>query len=161
MKVIIVSGTPGTGKTKIAKLISKEIKYKYIDLNLLIKSRRLFDYFDKKRKSNVVDIKKLNRFIIKFIKKWKTNLVFDSHLSHFIPKKYVNLCIIAKCDIKKLKSRLIKRKYNKLKIKENIESEIFNVCLNEAKEIGHNIIVIDTTKGVKDINIKNLLQICK
>ncbi len=161
MKVIIVSGTPGTGKTKIAKLISKEIKYKYIDLNLLIKSRRLFDYFDKKRKSNVVDIKKLNRFIIKFIKKSKTNLVFDSHLSHFIPKKYVNLCIIAKCDIKKLKSRLIKRKYNKLKIKENIESEIFNVCLNEAKEIGHNIIVIDTTKGVKDINIKNLLQICK
>ena len=161
MNVIIVSGTPGTGKTKVAKLISKKYNYKYIDVNSLIKSKKLFDYFDKKRNSRVVETNKLNKFLIDLINKLNTNMILDSHLSHFLPRKYVNLCIITKCDTKTLMARLKKRGYNKLKIKENIESEIFNVCLNEAKENGHNILVIDTTKGVKNINIKNLLQMCK
>ena len=39
MKVIIVSGTPGTGKTRIAKLISKNSSYIYIDVNKLIKTK--------------------------------------------------------------------------------------------------------------------------
>ncbi|MBS3171403.1 adenylate kinase family protein [Candidatus Woesearchaeota archaeon] len=157
MKVIIVSGTPGTGKTRIAKLISKNSSYIYIDVNKLIKTNKIFDSYDKKRKCYIVDTKKLNKLLINFIKKPKFNLILDSHLSHFLPKKYVNLCIITKCNLKVLKSRLNKRKYNNLKIKENLESEIFNVCLSEALQNKHNVIVIDTSKGVKHINIKQLL----
>ena len=161
MKVIIVSGTPGTGKTKIAKLIARRSNFKYIDVNKLIKNEKIFDSYDKKRKCYIVDIKKLNKFLIRFIKKSKTNLILDSHLSHFLPKRCVDLCIITKSNIKILKSRLKKRNYNRLKLKENLESEIFNLCLNEAKELNHNIIVIDTSKAVKHINIKHILKYIK
>lgn len=157
-KIIIVSGTPGTGKTRVAKLVSGNSNFKYININKLIKLNKIFNSYDKKRKCYVIDIKKLNKSLIKLITNSKENLILDSHLSHFLPKKYVNLCIITKCSIKKLKTRLKKRRYNKLKLKENIESEIFNVCLIEAKENNHKILVIDTTKGVKKVNIKYLLN---
>lgn len=145
MKVIIVTGTPGTGKTLIAKKIAKIMNYKYLDVTKLIKKNKIFDDFDKKRKCYVIDTKKLNKFLISLIKKSKDNLVIDSHLSHFLPKKYVNLCIVTKCELKILKKRLQKRKYSKEKIKENLQSEIFDICLNEAKENKHKIIIFNTT----------------
>lgn len=150
--IIIISGTPGTGKTEVAKLIAKKKKLKYIDVNKLIKENKLYEKYDKKLKTYIVNPKKLNSFLIKLIKKEK-NLVIDSHLAHYLPKKYVDLCIITKCDLKILKKRLEKRKYSKEKIRENLDSEIFDVCLREAEEIGHKIKVVDTTKGLKNIKI--------
>ena len=40
-KAIIVSGCVGTGKSKIAKKISKEKNYKYVDITKLIKKYNL------------------------------------------------------------------------------------------------------------------------
>jgi len=158
MKTIIVSGSVGSGKTTIAKKLSKKLNYKYIDVSKIIKKEKLFDYYDKKRKCSVVDIKKLNKFLIKKIKDSKKDQIIDSHMSHHLPKKYVDLCIITKCDIKELSKRLKKRKYTKTKIKENIECEIFNVCEEEAKILNHDIFVIDTTKGINISTIANSVK---
>ena len=43
-----------------------------------------------------------------------------------------------------LKKRLEKRGYSKQKIRENMDAEIFDVCLNEAKEEGHKIKIVRT-----------------
>lgn len=144
MKIIIVTGTPGTGKTTFAKRIAKKNNYDYLDVNEIIKKYKLSEGYDKKMKTHLVDTNKLNKTLIKIIKETKKSLVIDSHLSHYLPKKYVSLCYVIKCDLKKLKKRLNKRKYSRSKIKENLDVEIFDVCLNEAKEIGHKIKVITT-----------------
>jgi adenylate kinase len=144
MKAIVVSGTPGTGKTRLAKALAKNKNYEYVDVNKLIKEKKLYDSYDRKRKCNVVDIKKLNKFLIRLIGESKKKLVIDSHLSHYLPKKYVEFCIITKCNLKKLKKRLEKRGYSKSKVRENLDSEIFDICLNEAKEMGHKIKTIKT-----------------
>ena len=162
MKTIIVSGTPGTGKTEIAKTLAKKLEYKYIDVNKLIKENNLSDGYDNEKKCEIVDAKKLSRFLSGFIKKSKQNLVIDSHLAHYLPKKYVDICIITKCDLKELKKRLEKRKYSKAKIRENLDSEIFDICLNEAIEKSHTILIIDTTgkkaNKVLDKEIISILQ---
>src|SRR3989344_3218410 len=46
--------------------------------------------------------------------------------------------------LKKVKKRLEKRGYNKLKIRENLDAEIFDVCYEEAKELGHKVEVIES-----------------
>jgi len=69
------------------------------------------------------------------------------------------LCIVTKCDLKKLESRLKKRKYSQSKIRENLDAEIFDVCLNEAKENGHKIMVVDTTKRVDIKNITDKIKV--
>jgi len=147
--ITIVTGTPCTGKTTVAKRLAREKHAKYIDVNKVIKEKRLAGGYDRKRKCYIVDIKKLNFALIKIIKearKSKENLVIDSHLSHYLPKNYVNLCIITKCGLKELKKRLEKRNYSKAKVRENLDAEIFDVCLVEAKEFGHKIRVVDSSK---------------
>ena len=142
---IIVTGNPATGKTTIAKKIAKQKNLKYIDVNELIKENKLYSYYNEKDKSYVVDVKKLNKFLINLIKKNK-KVVLDSHLTHYLPVKYVDECIVTKCNLKELKKRLEKRKYSKEKIKNNLDCEIFDVCRIEALENKHKVKVVDTSK---------------
>lgn len=169
MKVIIVTGTPCTGKTTIAKNLARYLRvselatsslahksrlnFLYLDVNKIIKKYNLIEEYDKKRKCNVVDEKKLVKILIRKIKNLRSKrkffgIIIDSHLSHFLSKKYVDLCIVTKCNLKVLQKRLKKRGYNKDKIRENLDCEIFDVCYNEAVEMGHEVIVVDTTNGV-------------
>lgn len=151
IKAVIVTGTSGTGKTLIAKRLSKLFKLIYVDVNDLIKKNKLFDEYDKKFKTRLVDVKKLNKFLIYLIKTSKEILIIDSHLSHYLPKKYVKLCIVTKCDLKILRKRLKKRKYNQKKIDENMEAEILRTCYMEALENKHKITEIDTSE-IRKIN---------
>ncbi len=151
MKVIIVSGTPGTGKTTIAKKTAKEKGYEYIDVNKVIEKEKLSEGYDKKRDTKIIDIERLNKAVIRLIENKKKErikgIIIDSHLSHYLPKKYVDLCIITKCDLKALKKRLEKRGYSKAKIRENMDAEIFDTCRIEAEERGHKIKIINTQKS--------------
>jgi adenylate kinase len=146
MATIIVSGTPGTGKSSVARKLAKKLGYRYINVKRLLQKYKLKEKYDSKRKSWVVDEKKLAKALEKLIKESKSGLVIDSHLSHFISPKLVDLCVITKCELKALERRLRRRGYSKNKIRENLDCEIFDICLNEAQEIGHKIRIIDTTK---------------
>ena len=149
MKVIIVSGSIASGKTTLARLIAKKYHAIYINVNDLIKNYKLYSSYNKKLESFNVNVNKLNKFLINLIKNSKNNLVLDSHLTHYLPSKYVDLCYVTKCELKELKKRLEKRKYSKEKIRENLDAEILDVCLTEALENKHKVKIIDTTKGVK------------
>lgn len=159
MKVITITGSVGTGKTTLAKKLAKRLNYKYIDVNKVIKENKLEESYDRKKKCHVVDIKKLNKSLINEINQYKDKkvkgIIIDSHLSYCLPKKYVDLCIVTKCDLKELQRRLKNKRYSKEKIRENLDCEIFDICLNEAKEAKHAIFVVNTTKG---INIKYVLK---
>lgn len=150
-KVIIITGTPGTGKTYLAKKLSLLLQYKHIDVNKLVKTHHLYDSYDRKKDTFVVDLKLLNPFLIRLIKSTTKGLIIDSHMSHFLPCKYVDICIVCKCDLKTLTKRLEKRPYSKAKIRENLDSEIFDICLHEAEEQNHSPIVVDCSKKA-DLN---------
>ncbi|MFA5175834.1 MAG: AAA family ATPase [Candidatus Nanoarchaeia archaeon] len=144
MKVIIISGSVATGKTTLAKKLVKKFKADYISIKDFAIENKLGFY--NKKKEYEIDVEKLNKKLIEVIKKTKKNLIIDGHLAHYLSSKYVDLCIITKCDLKELKKRLLKRNYSQEKIRENLDVEIFDVCLVEASELGHKIKVIDTSK---------------
>lgn len=173
MGTIIITGSVGTGKTTLAKKLAEKLSYKYIDVNKTIKKYKITGGYDKKRKTKIINIKKLNKYLIKEIENFKSTnkkantkktinkkplknkinkkikgVIIDSHLSHYLPKKYADLCIVTKCDLKVLEKRLKKRGYSKEKIRENLDAEIFDVCLEEAKGERHKIVTYVT----KDIN---------
>ena len=129
-------------------MIAHMYKLKYIDLNKEMRNHRLYRSYDLKLHSYVVDIGDLRKFLVSFIRK-HDDTVLDSHLSHYLGKRYVDLCIVVKCGITVLKKRLERRGYSKVKIRENLDAEIFDVCLVEATEFGHKVVVIDTTKGFR------------
>jgi len=158
--ILIISGTQGTGKTTLAKKLMKSLNYPLLDVKKFIKTKKLAESYDKKRKSDIVDIKKLNKELIKEIKSITSQhspegIIIDSHLSHYLPKSQVDLAIITKCNLKTLEKRLEKRRYNKAKIRENLDAEIFDTCNIEAIQNKHKTLIIDTTKGIK---IKEVLK---
>lgn len=149
LKAIIVTGSVCSGKTTLAKKLAKRRNYKYVDVNKIIKENKLAESYDAILDSYVVDEDKLVEVLKDLIKKSKKQLIIDSHMSHHLPKEYVELCVVTKCELKELKKRLQARKYSEAKIRNNLDAEIFDVCLVEAKEAGHNVRVIDTTEGIK------------
>jgi len=157
MAILIVTGTPGTGKTTYAKQIAKEKEYLYVDVNAIIKEKHISAEYDHSRNCLVVDFEQLEKELSHF----SDNVVIDSHFSHFLSPDKVDVCFVTKCDILELKKRLEKRGYSKSKIRENLDCEILDVCRIEALEKGHNVVVKDMTilhanKGTtpNDINLK-------
>lgn len=155
MQILIFTGTPGTGKTFVAKKLASKFKFKYISIDEIVKDYKLSEKYDRKLKTKIVDVKKLSKACIDLIKKSKENLIIDGHLSHYIPSKYVDLCIITKCDLRVLDKRLVKKGYTKIKIRENLDAEIFDMCLIDALENKHQTLIVDTTSG---FNLNKLVK---
>lgn len=159
MRCIIVSGSVAAGKTTVARALAKKLRAQYVDVKkILVRHKEVVAGYDRKRKTKEVDVRKLNAVLIKLIKHAKKTLVIDSHLSHYLPKKYVDLCVICKCGLPELQRRLRKRKYDAAKIRENLDAEIFDVCLVEALERGHKVEVVytdqDWRKQLKKISFE-------
>ncbi len=161
MEVIAVTGSVGTGKTALSGKLAGMLNYRHIDANKIIRKYGLSEGYDAKRKTRIIGANKLNRALIREIGSLKKNknilgVVIDSHLSHYLPAKYVNLCIVTKSGLGILNKRLKKRKYSQDKIRENLDAEIFDVCLNEARDNKHNILIIDTSRGISNKAIASI-----
>ncbi len=150
--MIIITGTPGTGKTKVANAL-KKFGFKVIDFKKEVERCGAIVGFDKKRNSKIIDEEKITECFKKFSENF---FVIESHLSHFIDPKFVETAVVLKCEPKELHRRLKKRGWNEKKIQENVEAEILDVILNETIENGHNPLVIDTT-GKKPAEVAEII----
>ncbi len=154
MTTIIITGTPGVGKTTLAK---KFVKKGYFRLNLHDHYKEISTDYNRSKQCYDIDLRKF-KALVKKVQKEHDKIVIDSHIAHLLPPSMVDLCIVLTCsNLKKLEKRLVKRKYSKKKIRENLDAEIFQVCLVETKEKGHKIKVFDVCEK-KQPQVMNLLH---
>ncbi len=154
--LIALTGTPGTGKTTVAKLL-KKMGYRVVHLNIVVKKEKLYKGFDEKRKSYIVDLKKVGKYIKKL--KNESVVILDSHISHLLDVDYV---IVLRCDPSVLEKRLKKRRWKKEKIRENVEAELVEVIPFEVEErFGDRFVEIDTTRKKPETVAKEIKKILK
>ncbi len=144
--IIAITGTPATGKTTLAGKLRKELGYPVLDLNDLIEEYKdvVLEY-DTERETKIIDEGALLAYLVDYLSD-KQDLIIDSHLSHYLSPKYLDVVVVVTCDLSTLRRRLAERGYNELKIKENLEAEAFDTILDEAYDEGHAVIPVDATK---------------
>ncbi|HIG93315.1 TPA: AAA family ATPase [Candidatus Woesearchaeota archaeon] len=156
-RLIIITGTPGTGKSTLAKILAKKLQLSRLDLHRYYP--KISIKYETTKKCYTIDYPKFKKLVLQKLTQSKIGLIIDSHIAHHLPKAMVDRCIVLTCsNLKELQKRLAKRKYSLRKIRENIDAEIFQVCLMEAKEKGHKILHQDTSATTKK---KLLLEILK
>jgi len=148
--IIALTGTPGTGKTSVSKIL--HIKgFEIVDLNKVVCEKNFLFGKDEKRESNIVDIEKFNNYV-KENYAGEDIVMIEGHLSHLL--KSVDKVFILRCNPKKLRSNLLKKGWNEQKIKENVEAEILDIILCETLELHkkNNIFEIDVSdKSLDDV----------
>ena len=161
MKVVLFSGTPGTGKTLITSKLSEKISAKVISLSEFAVKKDLILSFDPKRDTYVIDEAKIVPEIISLIEKSRnhgiSNFIIEGHLTDIIPEEYIDLVIVLRCEPDILYKRLISRGYSKEKVIENVQSEILGNCANffVEKEMKKPLLELDTST----IDINKLVNI--
>lgn len=137
---IAISGTPGTGKTSIAKILAKEIGYPLLDLNEFAKARKLTLGTDSARNCIIIDISALKKEVVQM----EGDSIIEGHLAHLCD---ADIFIILRTNPKELSRRLRKRDWREEKIRENVEAEIMNICLDEAVALhDKKVFEIDTAR---------------
>jgi len=141
--LVSISGTPGTGKTSVSKILEQK-NFNVVDLNKLAIEKNFVIGVDEKRDSRILDINLLNKYMEKNYTK-KDVVFVEGHLSHLL--KDMDKVILLRCHPSVLKKRLAKKKWSDTKIKENTDAEILDIVLCESVEIHprKNIFEIDTT----------------
>jgi adenylate kinase len=141
--VVLLTGTPGTGKSTTARRFSTMSGFRVISINDVVGEEYL--YIEKG--SKVVDLNELSKKIKKMI---RGAYVIEGHLAHLLDID--GMVIVLRTHPKELKKRLEKKGFHGRKLMENLEAEALDVCLVESLERHEKVFEIDTTdKGAGDV----------
>ncbi len=129
--VVALTGTPGTGKSSIARLLHARGAH-VIDLADWARERGLVSGRDEARGSDILDEDAIaDAFADAFPVEGKDVVYVDSHLAHEIE---ADLVIVLRCEPRVLEARLRARGWAEMKVRENVESEALGVIAWEALE---------------------------
>jgi broad-specificity NMP kinase len=152
-RVIVVTGTPGTGKTSLCRHIVRRNKgWVHLDLGRFAAEANATTEYDYSLETSVVNMNVLKRALLKHVSSSigkSVCLLIDGHYAaEAAPVKYVDYCLVLRCRPDVLWQRLRSIKgYGEEKARRNVESEITDYCYLMAKLRlkGKRIAQLDTT----------------
>ena len=133
-RVILITGTPCTGKTTTAKALAAKLDALYINLTDYAKTNNLTLGEDTERNTTIIDEEGMLRKLPETIEASdKSNIIVDGHYaSAVVPTKLVSHVFVLRRNPKELKKFMEKCGYVDTKLWENLQAEILDVCLVEA-----------------------------
>ncbi len=162
-RVILVTGTPCTGKTTVAKQLTAKLDALYINLTELAKTHSLTLGEDKTRNTTIVDEEKMRKKTAKTITAAeKTTVIVDSHYAAaVVPKRYVSRIFVLRRNPIELRKFMEKRGFSDAKLRENLSSEILDVCLVEAlqEHAKERVCELDITGKTVDAVVNEILAV--
>lgn len=143
---IVIAGTPGVGKTSVAKTLSERIGGFHLDLSSYALSRNLLLYYDEDRESYVIDENRLIQEVVDLLGRIDV-VVIDTHYPEIIPNNVIDAVFIIRLNPNVLYERLRTKNWSLRKIKENVLAEALSVvALNALEHFGYEkVFEIDST----------------
>ena len=161
-RVILVTGTPGVGKTVVSRLLASRLKGLRIELADLVKQEELISGVDEARKTLIADMEKVSERTLQIIQDCEGDVIIDGHYAvDVVPAEDAHLVFVLRRHPDELKTFMEKRGFRNRKLWENLAAEILDVCLSEAVETCgvDKVCEIDASgKSVEDVT-EDIIQI--
>ncbi len=151
--IIAITGTPGTGKTTVARRLGDVLGYKVIAVNDIAKRDTVETATDETRNVKEIDVPSLVEEIEREI---GDDAIIDGHMSHHVP---ADLAVVLRCDPAELEERLEAKGWSEQKQDENIEAEVLDIILQETIAEQKNVIEIDTTGRTAEETAEQIQEI--
>ncbi|NHV99387.1 MAG: AAA family ATPase [Thaumarchaeota archaeon] len=138
-RVIVVTGTPGTGKTSLCRyIVNRNKDWIHLDLGRFAAEANAITGYDYSLETGIVDMSILKKALRKHVSnsvEEGVRLLIDGHYAAEVsPAEYVNYCLVLRCRPDVLWRRLRSVKgYGEEKARRNVESEITDYCYLMAK----------------------------
>lgn len=145
---ILVTGTPGTGKTTTSEMIAEVTGLEHVNVGEIVKQKQLHEGYLEEFDTHVLDEDKLLDELEEILK--EGGKVVDFHTCEIFPERWFDLVLVLRADTSSLYDRMVKREYNKRKIDENMECEIMQVVLETAHESYAPEIVVELQSNTID-----------
>jgi len=135
---IILTGTPGTGKSAIAGELATKLGLKLFRITDIVKQKM------KLGRTHEVDLKRLAA-ILRFLSKEK-NYIVEGHLACEI-RLPADVLVVLRTRPDVLRKRMAKRGYGKRKIEENMMAEMLDYCTQRVDSVyKKRALELDTTR---------------
>lgn len=160
--ILIITGTPGVGKSSVSELLASRIDAESISLGALVEKEELHIEVDRKRDTIVADMKRLRERTEEIITNSVGDIVVEGHYAvDIVRSEDVHLVFVLRRDPQELERVLRERLYGEEKVRENLAAEILDVCLHDAvNRCGvNNVCEVDITgRKVEDV-VEEIVQI--
>ncbi|OQR75323.1 adenylate kinase isoenzyme 6-like [Tropilaelaps mercedesae] len=158
---ILITGTPGTGKTTLCSELANRVPdVEWINIAELAKENNCFESYDDQYHCPVLDEEKLMDEMEDRMSQPSGGMIVDYHGCDFFPKRWFDVVFVLRTDTKLLYDRLAHRGYTGKKLEDNVQCEIFQVLLDEAKLAYDEEIVHELISDTPDQMEENVEKIC-
>ncbi len=132
-KAILVTGTPGVGKTTVSHKLASRLNASYIGITSLVKKEKLIASVDEARRTLIADTEKVSKRMQEILESSEGSIIIEGHYAvDVVSKKDVDTVFVLRRDPTELMGVLEKRGFEGKKIWENLAAEILDVCLLDA-----------------------------
>jgi len=161
-QVIVITGTPGVGKTVVSERLAAKLGALHINLGDLVEREKLTSGYDRRRRTLIADTGRLARRLQQIIRQEKGDIIIDGHYaSAVVPRAQVTRIFVLRRHPQQLREQMEKRGFKGAKLWENLAAEILDVCLYDAiMNVGvKKMCQIDTTNKAVEDTVDEILSI--
>lgn len=156
---ILITGTPGTGKTTLSKELASVLGLRHISVSDFAKEHNLLADHNQQQNFHYMH----EDDVLDQLEPLMTEgaILLEHHSCDWFPQRWIQMVVVTTATTEALYDRLTARNYVESKVRENVQAEIMMVCKEEAVQSYPDIKLIELDCTLHEMLPRNVETVRK